>query len=314
MRFYFEEIKERGFEENLYSGILSCQGCGAPIAMRHVLRVLGKNTVFAIPACCWTIIDGNYPMHSLKVPLLHVAFETAAISAVGIKAGLEVKGFKDVNVVAWAGDGGTYDIGIQALSGAAERGDDIIYICYDNEAYMNTGIQRSGSTPYKAWTTTTPYTRPNPRPKKDIIQIMAAHKIPYIATISIAYLNDLIRKTLKAKNLKGKGLRFLLIYSPCPPGWRLPSSEITVKIARLAVETNFFPLYEIEDGEKYTLNFIPDKKPLKEFIKLQGRFKHLKDEEIEEMEETTQKNFERILNLHRLTHGNLDNIPKGFYK
>ncbi len=314
MRFYFEEIEKRGFEENLNSGILSCQGCGAPIAMRHVLRVLGKNTVFAVPACCWTIIDGNYPMHSLKVPLLHVAFETAAISAVGIKAGLEVKGFKDVNVVAWAGDGGTYDIGIQALSGAAERGDDIIYICYDNEAYMNTGIQRSGATPYKAWTTTTPYTRPNPRPKKDIIQIMAAHRIPYIATISIAYLNDLIRKVEKAKNLKGKGLRFLLIYSPCPPGWRLPSSEITIKIARLAVETNFFPLYEIEDGEKYTLNFIPEKKPLKEFIKVQGRFKHLRDEEIEEMEKIVQKNFERILSLHKLTHGGEEGIARGFYK
>ncbi len=314
MKFYWDELKRVDRGEPLNPGILSCQGCGAPIAMRHVLRALGKKTAVVIPACCWTIIDGAYPMHSLNIPVFHTAFETAASASVGVKAGLEARGFKDVNVIAWAGDGGTYDIGLQALSGAAERGDDIIYICYDNEAYMNTGIQRSGSTPLKAWTTTTPYTRPNPRPKKDIVGIMASHRIPYTATASVAYIDDLIRKIEKAKKFKGKGTRFILVYSPCPPGWRLPSSDLTIKVARLAVETNFFPLYEIEDGEKYTLSFIPDKKPLKEFIKIQGRFKHFSDQDIEEMEKGVEEHFERLKILHQKTHGNLEGIPTGFYK
>jgi len=298
-------------EEVLDPGILSCQGCGATIAMRHVLRALGKNTIVTIPACCWTIIDGPFPYHSLKLPLFHTAFETAAAVATGIKAGLNAKELKDINVLAWAGDGGTFDIGLQALSGAAERNEDIIYICYDNEAYMNTGIQRSGATPYKAWTATTPYESPNERPKKNIVEIMRAHKIPYIATASVAFPLDLYRKVLKAKEIEGT--RFIHIFSPCPPGWRM-DSELTIKVARLAVDTKFFPLYEVENGYKVTINYYPKGLPVREYLKIQGRFRHLKEEEIEEIQKIQDAYFEKLLEEHKRTHGTIENIKKGDYR
>jgi len=186
-------------------------------------------------------------------------------------------------VVAWAGDGGTFDIGIQALSGAAERNDNIIYICYDNEAYMNTGIQRSSATPYGAWTTTTPVKHFKKMPKKDMMGIMAAHRIPYAATASVAYPEDFIRKVKKAKELKGT--KFLHIISPCPAGWKsLP--EETIKLAKLAVSTCYFPIYEIENGEKYTVNkVIKNARPVKEFLSRQGRFRHLREEDIAKIQE-----------------------------
>jgi len=174
-------------EEYMHSGHLACQGCGATLAMRYALKALGPRTALSIPACCWSVIDGPFPYSSLSIPIFHCAFETAAVSAAGLKAGLEMVGDKETTVVAWAGDGGTFDIGIQALSGVAERNDNIIYVCYDNEAYMNTGIQRSSATPYGAWTTTTPVKHYKNRPKKDIDAIMAAHRIPYLATANISY-------------------------------------------------------------------------------------------------------------------------------
>jgi len=245
--------------------------------MRYTLQALGKKTMVVIPACCWSTVAGFFPSSSLKVPILHCLFETGAISASGVKKGLVARGIEDVQVMAWAGDGGTFDIGLQSLSGCAERNDDIIYVCYDNEAYMNTGIQRSSATPIMSWTSTTPNPAFNDTPKKDIMEILAAHRIPYAATVSPAYPEDFLKKMRKAKNIRG--LRFIHILSSCPPGWKF-SSENSLKISRLAVETKTFPLYEIENGRKYTLTHMPKGLPVGEYLKLQGRFSHLGPEQI----------------------------------
>jgi len=280
-------------EELMNSGHLACQGCGATLAMRYVLKALGQKTALCIPACCWSVIDGPFPYSCLDVPIYHCAFETAAISAAGVKAGLEMVGDKETTVVAWAGDGGTFDIGIQALSGVAERNDDIIYICYDNEAYMNTGTQRSSATPYGAWTTTTPIKHFKDRPKKDIVAIMAAHRIPYIATASVGYPEDLVKKVKKAKETKGT--RFIHIYAPCPSGWK-SRPEDTVKLSRMVVQNAIFPLYEIEWGEKYTLNLkLKDKKPIDDYLRLQGRFLHLTEKNIAFMQGEVDKKWSRLL-------------------
>ena len=173
--------------ERMTAGHTACQGCGATISMRYALKGLGEDAVFAIPACCWTILAGAAPRSSLDVPMLHAPFAAAAATACGIKAGLVARGNDHTTVVAWGGDGGTFDIGLQSLSGAAERNEDILYVCYDNEAYMNTGIQRSGATPLGAWTTTTPVlggSRGKAEPKKDVMAIVAAHRPAYAATVS----------------------------------------------------------------------------------------------------------------------------------
>jgi pyruvate/2-oxoacid:ferredoxin oxidoreductase beta subunit len=282
-------------EEFMNCGHLACQGCGATLAMRYVLKALGQKVALCIPACCWSIIDGPFPYSSLDVPIFHCAFETAAVSAAGVKAGLEMVGDTETIVVAWAGDGGTFDIGLQSLSGVAERNDNILYVCYDNEAYMNTGIQRSSATPYGAWTTTTPVKHFKERPKKDIEAIMAAHRIPYIATASIGYPEDLFRKAKKAKEIEGT--RFLHIYAPCPVGWK-SRPEDTVKLARMVVQNATFPIYEIEWGEKYTLNIkLKEKKPITDYLKIQGRFRHLTEKEIALMQQEVDRKWERLLHL-----------------
>ncbi|MEJ2354512.1 MAG: 3-methyl-2-oxobutanoate dehydrogenase subunit beta [candidate division WOR-3 bacterium] len=278
--------------EIMSCGNVACQGCGANIAMRHALKALGRDTVITIPACCWTVIDGPFPYSSVGVPNFHTAFATAASTAAGIRAAFDVLG-KNPNVVAWAGDGGTYDIGLGTLSGAAERNDDMIYVCYDNEAYMNTGVQRSSATPPGAWTTTTPVERPKQSVKKDIISIMAAHRIPYIATASISYVEDLIAKFEKAKDIKG--MRFILILSPCPAGWKY-SPQLTVKLARLAVQSRFFPLLEIKNGVDWKLNKeITRPKPVDDYLKLQGRFKHLNAEGIAKIQRNVDRDWELLL-------------------
>ena len=278
-------------DEFVYSGHTACPGCGAVLAMRYVLKALGPKTVMVIPPCCAGVIAGGFPISALKVPVLRIAFETTAISASGIRAALDMMGKKDINVLAWAGDGGTLDIGLQSLSAAAERNDNIIYVCYDNEAYMNTGIQRSSSTPEGTWTTTTPSSSLKDTPKKDIIRIMAAHKIPYVAAASVGYPLDLIKKVEKAKGIYGT--RFILIFSPCPTGWR-HSSELTIQIAKLATETGLFPLYEVEKGEKYSLGRRHSLKPLKEYLSLQGRFRHFTEKDLKKMEERVQKEWEYL--------------------
>ncbi len=275
-------------EELICSGHLACQGCGATLAMRYVLKALGPNAVFTVPACCWSVIDGPFPYTTLGVPLFHIAFEAAAASACGLAAGLEMMGKTDVNVVAWAGDGGT-----------AERNDNIFYICYDNEAYMNTGVQRSSSTPWGAWTTTTPARHFKREPKKNMVEIMVAHHIAYVATGNIAFPEDIIRKVEKAKKIKGT--KYMQILASCPPGWRM-APELSVKAARLAVNTRLWPLLEVEDGV-YTINRKPKKHtPVAEYIKMQGRFGHLTEEQVSEIQAMVDRNWKRLLFLEKMTH------------
>jgi pyruvate/2-oxoacid:ferredoxin oxidoreductase beta subunit len=278
--------------EYMYSGHVGCPGCGAAIAMRFTLKALGDKTIVVMPACCWSIIAGSYPQSTLKVPVIHSAFETGGAVASGVRAALDMKGDTETTVVTWAGDGGTFDIGFQALSGAVERNEDFIYVCYDNEAYMNTGVQRSSSTPYGAWTTTTPGKDWKKMRKKNIVEALVAHRIPYAATANIAFPEDLIRKVQKAKVLKGS--RFVHIYASCPTGWRIPS-EMSVKIARMAVQTNIFPLYEVADGLKYTINYKPKEYLVREYFKLQGRFRHLTDRDLDQIQEMVNEDWELLL-------------------
>ncbi len=271
-------------EEYLLEGNSACHGCGSSMALRTVLKALGKNTVLVVPASCTSVYQGMYPNSAISVPVVNSAFACSAAIASGLKASLEHKGM-EANVVVWAGDGGTYDIGLQALSGAAERNEDIIYICYNNEIYSNTGIQRSSATPFGAWTTTTVHGKREHR--KDVAELMVAHGVPYVATASSGHLDDLYRKIRKAKSIEG--FRYIEILSPCPPGWKY-SMERTVEIARLAVETGMWILYEYENGIlKFTgvSKAIADgkkrMKDVEEYLLLQGRFAHLNAEEIQEI-------------------------------
>ena len=257
--------------ELMNPGHLGCPGCGATIAMKFALQALGEKTMAVIPACCWGVIAGPYPQSALKIPILETAFATAGAAASGLRAALDMTGDTETTVLSWAGDGGTFDIGFQSLSGAVERDEDCIFVCYDNEAYMNTGVQRSSATPFGTQTTTTPGDAWKKTRKKNIVEVLAAHRIPYAATASIGFPEDMIRKFKKARDLKG-GSRFLHVFATCPTGWRI-GSELSVKIARLAVQTNVFPLYEVEDGISYTLNYKGDLH-VKEYLQLQGRFKH----------------------------------------
>ncbi len=278
-------------EELLRPGHMACPGCGAALGMRLALKALGPDTYIVIPACCWAVIIGQYPYSALGVPVLQVAFETAAISASGIRAGLDAQGKEGINVVAWAGDGGTFDIGFQALSGAVERNDDILYITYDNEAYMNTGIQRSSATPYGAWTTTTPVETPKAEPKKNIVEILVEHRIPYTATASVAFPEDFVRKVEKAKAVRGA--KFIHLSIPCPAGHKTEERH-SIKISRLAVESGIFPLYEVEQGTRYTINHEPAFTDVEEYLKPQGRFAHLGDDQIDTIRRNIEWDWKRL--------------------
>ncbi len=284
-------------EEYLYSGHPACPGCGAALGLRIALKALGEKTIVVIPACCFAVCVGSYPFSAVKVPVMNVAFETAAISAAGVRAGLDAQGKSDVNVLAWAGDGGTFDIGLQSLSGTVERNDNIIYVCYDNEAYMNTGIQRSSATPYGAWTTTTPWPSPKQEPKKDIIGILAEHRIPYAATASIAFPEDFARKLEKAKSMPGA--KFLHLWVACPTGHK-SEERFSIRIARLGVETGIFPLYEVENGTRYTINREPSFRDVKEYLGLQGRFRHLTEEQIGTIRSNVKSGWRRLRGKVRL--------------
>ena len=281
-------------EEYLYAGHTGCPGCGAALALKYVLKGLGPRTMIVIPPSCAGTIAAGFPFSALKIPVLRVPFESTAVTASGIRAALDATGKKDIHVLAWAGDGGTSDIGLQALSAAAERNDDILYVCYDNEAYMNTGIQRSSSTPEGSWTTTTPIPHVKDTPKKDIARIMVAHNIPYVATASIGYPRDLVEKTRKAAGMRGT--KFLLVFAPCPTGWRY-APDRTIELARLATETGLFPLYEVEDGEKYTLGRKRTKKPLSDYFSAQGRFRGLGEEALERFETKVRKEQEYLTRM-----------------
>ncbi|RJS78019.1 pyruvate synthase subunit beta [Candidatus Bathyarchaeota archaeon] len=293
-----KQIRELSREEYLLKGHIACAGCGLAISLRLLFKALGNKVIMVVPACCTSVIPGPFPYTSFAVPVQNMLFETAASTASGVVAALRQRGVKDVTVVSWAGDGGTFDIGIQALSGAVERETNFIYICYDNEAYGNTGIQRSGATPYGAWTTTTP-TGKRQR-KKDMAFIMAAHRIPYVATACPSYPMDFINKVRKAKEIKGS--KFIHLLAPCPTGWRYDTSK-TVEIGRLAVQTGMWVLFEIEYG-KFKLNPPSDRlvdkakrKPVKEYLALQGRFRTLKEGDIEKIQKWVDEDWERYRKL-----------------
>jgi len=283
-------IKSLPKEEYLLPGNASCPGCPASLGLRLLGKALGKNMILVVPASCTSIIQGPYPKTSIKLPLINVIFASSAATASGIATALEILGKKEVHVVCWSGDGGTVDIGLQALSGAAERGDNILYICYDNEAYMNTGIQRSGSTPYGAWTTTTVLGKR--RHKKNLPMMMVVHDVPYVATASIGYPLDFIEKIRKATRYKG--FKYIHLLAPCPVGWRFPPSK-TIEVGRLAVLTGMWPLYEVERGEfkltgvSRSLLNKSKRTPIVEYIKIQGRFSHISEEEIRILEEYVDK-------------------------
>ncbi|MCD6480844.1 MAG: pyruvate synthase subunit beta [Thermoplasmata archaeon] len=287
-------IKDLPEDENYFTpGHTACAGCAAPIIVRNMMKIFGKDTIVYTPANCLLVFGGTYPYLSWKVPYLHEAFENTGSCIAGVSRAYKKKG-KKVTVVGFAGDGGTYDIGIQALSGAAERNEDAIYVCYDNEAYMNTGIQRSGSTPYGASTTTTPAGKKIPgklEHKKDMAEIMRAHQIPYVATMSIAHPKDFLEKTKKAKETEG--FRYLHVLSPCPTGWRADPAK-TVELARKAVDCGMWTLYEAEYGE-ITNIYKPKKKiPVEEYIRGQGRFRHFTPEMVEELQRWVDEKWERL--------------------
>ncbi len=291
-------IKQLPREDYLLPGHIACPGCGLAIALKTTLKALGPKTIMVVPACCTSIIQAGFPFSAIKVPLLNIAFAAAAATASGIANALEYLGDTETTVLAWAGDGGTADIGLQALSGAAERNDNILYVCYDNEAYMNTGIQRSGATPYGAWTTTT-WTGKREF-KKDVPMIMAAHGIPYVATASAAYPLDLFDKVRKAKKIRGT--RYIHIHTPCPPGWRIPDNK-TVEVGKLAVQTGMWILYEIEHGEfklsppsRPLLNKAR-RKPVELYLRMQGRFSHLSEEDIKKIQEWVDRRWEEVAAL-----------------
>src|SRR5512137_2832573 len=236
-------------EEYLFKCTSACAGCSSSLVLRYILKAAGPDSVLVIPACCTAVIQGIYPNTAMNIPVYNVAFAAAAACASGMSAAFQSSG-KKTNVIVYAGDGGTVDIGIQALSGAFERGADFLYICYDNEAYGNTGMQRSGSTPVGARTTTTPSGKTHA--KKDLDAIVAAHNPPYMATACVAYPQDLFKKVQKALSFRGPS--FIHILAPCPPGWRF-SSDMTVEIGKLAVRSGMWILYERKYG-KVTINAV----------------------------------------------------------
>ncbi|MCK9230315.1 MAG: thiamine pyrophosphate-dependent enzyme [Syntrophales bacterium] len=290
----FFKINER---EYILPGNRACQGCGLSLAYRYILKALRENTVVAIPPSCLCVLHGLYPLTSVTVPAVNSAFAANASCAAGLVAALRAMNRPDVNVLALSGDGGTYDIGIQSLSGAAERNTDFIFACYDNEAYMNTGTQRSGATPMGALTTTTPILTKRDH-KKDFIKIMEAHNIPYIATVSPSFPIDLYDKFVKAGRIKGT--RYIQIDTPCPPGWGYPSKD-TVRVGRMAVETGIFPLLEIEEGKlrftgrSKTLAEKGKRTPIIQYVERQGRFRKMSIEQLNQIQAWVDKRWNEFV-------------------
>ena len=286
-------------ESLLLPGHAACAGCGPAITVRHVLGGIaaakpGSPIVLVVPASCWTIIAGVYPVNAFGVSVHLTPFASAPAEAAGIKSALRLRGVRNAIVVVWGGDGATADIGMSAVSAAAERNDDVIYVLNDNEAYMNTGVQKSGATPEGAWTTTTPAGAPRTGRKKDVARIMAAHGIPYVATLaagSVPMLRDFRAKVNRAAELEG--FRFLHVLGPCPPGWRYSTAQST-ELARLAFETRYFPLAECDRGS-WRITLEPKRPlPVRAFLEAQGRFAHLGDAEIE----TIQRHVDERWNLY----------------
>lgn len=287
-------------KEYFVPGHRACIGCGEALAVRLACKAMGQNTIVANATGCIEIIASQIPYTSWQIPWIHTLFENTAAVASGIESGLKamarkgLKADKGTNIIAIAGDGGTVDIGIQALSGAMERGHNFVYLCFDNEAYMNTGIQRSSATPYGASTTTSPAGKVSIGQfswKKDMPAIAVAHNIPYVATACPSYPLDLMEKVKKA--LATKGPAYVHILSVCPTGWSCPG-DLTIRIGRLAVKTGIFPLYEVENGVyKMSIEF-PELRPITDYMKLQGRFRHLSEDTINQIQNKVIENYEEL--------------------
>jgi len=276
-------------EAMLRSGHAACPGCVEALSVRHVMATMGPDTMAVVPPSCMAIICGPQPFSSLKIPVYQPTLESSAAAASGLRRALDAQGKQETQVVVLAGDGGTYDIGFQCLSSAAERNENILYVCLDNEGYMNTGAQKSSSTPQYANTSSTPggkLTR-----KKNLIDIMAAHQVPYAATATAAFLPDLVRKVEKAKSIKG--LRIITVLVPCIDGWGL-TDDGGLKAARFAVESGAFPLYEVEDGTRYTINHESCTRPVGDYLALQRRYRDLAPERVAALQAELERVWARL--------------------
>ncbi|MBI5159604.1 pyruvate synthase subunit beta [Candidatus Micrarchaeota archaeon] len=280
--------------DNFTPGHTACAGCGCAIAMRQIVNALGKDIIIANATGCMEIVSSCYPRSAWSVPYIHVLFENVPAVASGIVNALRAKGNDHTTVVCIGGDGSTYDIGFGSLSGMLERNEDVLYVCYDNEAYMNTGIQRSSSTPLHASTTTSQagsVVHGKTQWKKPIVEIVAAHRIPYAASTSISFFADVEKKLKKAQAIRGS--RFIAIHASCDTGWR-HETDLAYDVCKLAVETGMWKLCEYENGE-FKMNYKPAKlKPVEEYLKLQGRFKHLTKEEIEEIQKHVEEEWKKL--------------------
>jgi pyruvate ferredoxin oxidoreductase beta subunit/2-oxoisovalerate ferredoxin oxidoreductase beta subunit len=268
------------------SGHAACPGCPMAVAIRHILNTMGPDTIAVAAPSCAAIMCGPQPYSSMDIPVYQTSLESSAAAASGIRRALDTQGKHEITVIALAGDGGTYDIGFQALSSAVERNEDMIYFCFDNEGYMNTGGQKSSATPLYASTGSTPAGKPSK--KKNLIEIMAAHEIPYAATATPAHLPDLVHKVEKAKNIPGS--RIITVLIPCLAGWGLGDDE-GIASARLAVDSGVFPLYEVEGGHRYTLNQTTKTRTVKDYLQAQRRYGHLTDEELGEVQASVDKSW-----------------------
>jgi len=273
----------------LCPGHAACPGCIEALSLRHVLGALGPDTVAVIPPSCLAIMAGPQPLSGLRIPVYQPALATSAASASGLRRALDARGRRDTHVVVFAGDGGTYDIGFQALSSAAERNENILYVCFDNEGYMNTGAQKSSSTPHYARTGSTPGGKLSR--KKNLVEIMAAHEVPYAATACAGFLPDLLHKVRKAKAMRG--LRLITLLVPCLDGWGVPEDG-GLALARLAVESGVFPLYEVEDGRRYTLNGPPKSRPVREYLEAQRRYRELDEPALETLQREVDEGWARL--------------------
>lgn len=289
------------------SGHLGCPGCGEALGLRLVLETIGSNAIMVVPACCASYVDGIWPSSAARIPILHVAMETTAAVAAGIRAALEVKGLNDTTVLAWAGGSGAFDSGLQAISSTAERNEDMLYICYNNESYVDMDIhyfagggnRRGGRAQAE---------RRRQRPQKNIMEIMAAHHIPYCATACVAYPDDLVEKVKRALSIPG--FKFMHLLSPCPTHWEIPS-ELSIELTRAAVQTRIFPLYEVEDGAKYTISVLPETfAPVSRFLSRQGRFANLSADVIRQIQNRVESQWRQLLRRVELSHGGISGQAK----